>query len=156
MRKFHQVDDIDRIMQVMECAFDPQWGEAWNRRQIADSLVLPNTHYVLKDRAGSQPEHGQPAAGFAMTRHAPGEEELLLIAVDPTQRGKGIGEKLLLDCIRDATERRASRLFLEMREGNPAERLYRRHGFLPIGRRKEYYRSTDGRRIDAITFAREI
>lgn len=155
-RRSLPVDDIDRIMQVMESAFDPQWGEAWDRRQITDSLVFPNTHYVLKDCAGSPPENGQPAAGFAMTRNAPGEEELLLIAVDPAERGKGIGAKLLLDCIRDATERGASRLFLEMREGNPAEHLYRNHGFEPIGRRKQYYRCGDGTRIDAITFAREL
>ncbi|MEO0057507.1 MAG: hypothetical protein RIT17_960, partial [Pseudomonadota bacterium] len=32
---------IDRIMAVMEAAFDPAYGEAWNRRQVADALSMP-------------------------------------------------------------------------------------------------------------------
>jgi ribosomal-protein-alanine N-acetyltransferase len=43
-----------------------------------------------------------------------------------------------------------------MRDGNPAESLYRHHGFAPIGRRPKYYRTTDGERIDAITFSRDM
>jgi [ribosomal protein S18]-alanine N-acetyltransferase len=41
------LDDIDQIMRVMGCAFDPAFGEAWNRRQVEDSLVMGNCHYIL-------------------------------------------------------------------------------------------------------------
>ena len=37
-------DDLDRIMAVMDAAFDPAWAEAWTRRQVGDSLALPSTH----------------------------------------------------------------------------------------------------------------
>lgn len=148
------IDDLDRIMAVMEVAFDPRWGEAWNRRQIEGSLVLPTTHYRLLDSQGQPPPEGQPAAAFAMVRAAPGEEELLLIGVAPEARRRGLGSQLIEILCEDARERSAERLFLEMRENNPAQGLYRACGFEPIGRRKEYYKTSDGKRIDAITFAK--
>jgi len=50
----------------------------------------------------------------------------------------------------------AERIFLEMRANNPAEHLYRECGFEPIGRRPDYYRTLDGTKLDAITFARKL
>lgn len=146
-------DDLDRIMAVIEAAFDPAWGEAWNRRQVADSLAFANTHYRLFDQAGGDAGEHTPAAGFTLVRAAPGEEELLLIAVVPGARGKGLGAAMLRRARDDARERGAERLFLEMRANNPAVGLYRRFGFQPIGRRKDYYRAGDGTKLDAITFA---
>lgn len=34
------MDDIDRIMSVMDAAFPAEFGEAWNRRQVTDALVV--------------------------------------------------------------------------------------------------------------------
>ena len=147
-------DDLDRIMAVMEAAFDPAFGEAWTRRQVGDALVLPNTHYLLAGADGRAPREGEPAAGFVLSRGAADEEELLLIAVDPRRRGRGVGGILLERFIAAASARGAERLFLEMREGNPAESLYRRHGFANVGRRRAYYRRGTGAPLDAITFAR--
>jgi len=148
-------DDLDRIMAVMEAAFDPAFGEAWTRRQVGDALLLPSTHYLIASADGGQPGEDEAAAGFALSRVAFDEEELLLIAVDPRHRGRGIGSALLERFIADAGARGATRLFLEMRDGNPAEALYRRHGFMVIGRRKAYYRRGTGVPLDAITFARD-
>lgn len=148
-------DDVDRIMAVMEAAFDPAFGEAWTRRQVADALVVPGTHYLLIAADHSEPPEGAPAAGFALTRGAVDEEELLLIAVLPELRGRGIGATLLNRVIAAARGRGATRLFLEMREGNSAESLYRRHGFTPVGRRRNYYRRGNDGALDAITFRLE-
>ena len=92
------IDDVDRIMDVMAAAFDPQWGEAWNRNQVSSSLAVPTTHYRLIGADGKPPEEGAMAAGFSMVRAAPGEEELLLIGVKPDNRGGGIGWRLLELC----------------------------------------------------------
>ena len=148
-------DDLDRIMAVMEEAFDPAFGEAWTRRQVSDSLILPNTHYLLAGADGRPPREGQPAAGFTLSRGAADEEELLLIVVHPDHRGRGIGGALLERFIAAASARGAHRLFLEMREGNSAESLYRRHRFESVGRRRHYYRRGSSSPLDAITFARE-
>ena len=149
-------DDLDRIMSVMDAAFDPQWGEAWTRRQVSDSLVFPHTHYRLMDAHQLCPADGRQACGFTLVRAAPGEEELLLVGVIPQARGRGLGEALIASAIADAQSRRADRLFLEARENNPAIALYRRMGFEPIGERKQYYRTSNGRKLDAITFAYKI
>ena len=143
---------IDQIMFVMEAAFDPKWGEAWNRRQVEDALALPNTFAVLS----TDEEADKFCTGFLIARHAPGEEELLLIAVHPEHRRQGHAEKMLSRLTSDARERGASRIFLEMRENNPAAKLYVKFGFEPIGRRKSYYLMSDGNRLDAITYGLSI
>ncbi len=147
------LDDIDRIMAVMDVAFDPAFGEAWNRSQLEGALVMGNCHYGLIARTGGAPEEGTAASGFFLSRHGFEDEELLLFAIDPSTRRLGLGGRLLESFITEARARGAMRLFLEMRQGNPAEHLYRRFGFVPVGRRPRYYRAPDGSRIDAITFA---
>ena len=148
-------DDLDRIMAVMQAAFDPAYGEAWNRGQVGDALVMPNTHYLLAGADGAQPADEEPAVGFALSRGAADEEELLLIAVAPSYRSRGIGAALMQRFIEQARERGVTRLFLEMRDGNTAEALYRKFGFVSIGRRKNYYRRGSGLPLDAVTFALE-
>lgn len=147
------IDDVDRIMAVMEAAFDPAYGEAWTRRQVSDALTMPGTHYLLVGTDGTEPGDGKPAIGFALSRGVVDEEELLLIAVHPDHRGRGIGGRLLGRFIEAARARGATNLFLEMREGNAAEALYRQHGFTRVGRRRDYYRRGSGPPLDAITFA---
>ncbi len=149
-------DDLDRIMAVMEAAFDPAYGEAWTRQQVGDALVLPNTHYLLAGADGRAPAEDEAAVGFVLSRGAAGEEELLLIAVDPEYRGRGIGTALIERFIDESARRGTEKLFLEMRDGNPAERLYLAMGFEPVGRRRQYYRAARNGPLDAITYAREL
>ena len=82
-----------------------------------------------------------------------GEEELLLFAVDPAALGRGIGGRLLERFAKTAELRGSQRLFLEMRDGNPAASLYHKAGFSIVGRRRNYYRRGTGEPRDAITFA---
>lgn len=150
-------DHIDHIMEVMEAAFDPAYGEAWNRRQITDALSMPSTHAMIVDVDGKVMGNGtSEPAGFVLTRAAPGEEELLLIAVMPHLRSRGLGKILIEKLFEAASERGSERIFLEMRRGNPAYHLYRKLGFEPIGERPNYYRLSNGERVDAITFGRSI
>lgn len=144
---------LDAIMRIMEAAFDPQWGEAWNRNQVSSAMVFANTHATLLAADGTAPLDPADAVGFAIVRAAPGEEEILLIAVDPVARRKGLGGTLIATLTASARLRGAERLFLEMRENNPARSLYEAKGFRPIGRRKNYYHLGDAARMDAITFA---
>lgn len=149
-------DPVDAIVAIMEQGFDPAFGEAWNRRQVSEALALPNTHYFLADRTGHAPIDCAASVGFLLSRHGADEEELLLLAVLPDQRRRGIAAALIERFAAEATTRDVSRLFLQMRDGNDAETLYRAHGFIPIGRRCEYYRGPTDKRIDAITFARTL
>lgn len=151
---------LDRVMAVMETAFDPAYGEAWNRRQVSDALMLSNTHALVVDADGAAITDGAgmaaAPAGFVLTRHVLDEEELLLIAVAPGARCRGVGAALIEHLFAAARARGITRIYLEMRRGNPAVHLYRKFGFEPIGERKNYYRMANGERIDAITFGRSV
>lgn len=149
-------DDLDRLMAVMEASFDPHYREAWNRRQVSDSLAMPSTFMLLVDARGELPDAGDDAAGFVLARQAADEIELLLIAVHPDHRGKGLGRKLLRQFFSVSEQRSATSVFLEMRANNPAEKLYRSEGFEQIGLRRDYYRTVTGATIDALTFARRL
>ena len=139
-------DALDKLMAVMEAAFDPAYGEAWSRRQVEDALLLGNCHYRLIAATGQGPLPGERAAGFFLSRTGVEEEELLLLAVEPGARRLGLGQKLLDWLSADARGRGAERLLLEMRRGNPAGNLYSRNGFTQIGIRPNYYRAHGGGR----------
>ena len=151
-----RADDLDHVMQVMERAFDPAYGEAWSRRQVADALVLGNCHCGLITAEGN-PVHAPEdlSAGFYLSRSVLDEEELLLFAVDPAFRRRGLGSRLLRSFVAAAARRGIRRLCLEMRRNNPAARLYAAHGFRPVGVRPAYYRTAAGP-VDAITFEKVL
>lgn len=144
--------DIDRIMMVMATAFDPDFGEAWTRRQVEDALLVGNCHYFLAAPECRHALSGEEVAGFSLSRTGIDDEELLLFAVTPERRNKGIGQYIIDKLISSAKERGVNRLILEMRRDNPAESLYRKNGFRPIGIRRNYYKKSDTSCIDAITF----
>ncbi|MEZ5401435.1 MAG: GNAT family N-acetyltransferase [Bryobacteraceae bacterium] len=77
------------------------------------------------------------ARGFAVRREtAPGEHELLNLAVAPEWRGRGVGRRLLEECV----SRSAGEMFLEVRESNSrAIALYESYGFRRTGVRPAYY-----------------
>lgn len=143
---------IDAVMAVMERAFDPYWREAWSRRQVLDTLTFSSAHLLVIDETGEIPDHPAKAAGFVFSRTVADEEELLLVAVLPEHRGKGLGRILIERFKQNARERGVNHVFLEMRTNNPAERVYRAAGFDQIGKRPAYYRTSDGTPVDAITF----
>jgi [ribosomal protein S18]-alanine N-acetyltransferase len=53
----------------------------------------------------------------------------LAIAVVPSKRGHGIGDELLQALLAKAREGGYQRLSLSVEPGNPARKLYERHGF---------------------------
>ena len=145
-------DDLDRIMAVMVRAFDAQYGEAWNRKQVSDAMLFGHCRYGLIASDGSEPDdHTQDTVGFFLARRVVDEEELLLFAIDPDHRRKGLGQTLLARMVAEARAAGMVRIFLEMRRDNPADALYAAYGFRAIGLRLGYYRSSDGSRIDAIS-----
>jgi len=141
--------DMDATMAVMNRAFDPAYGEAWTRAQCLGLMSLPDVWLSLA-------EEGACVVGFALSRLTLDEAELLLLAVDPDRQGAGVGAALIAGAAAAALARGAGRLLLEVRDDNPALRLYRRAGFQPIGRRAGYYKGPDGGRRDAITLARTL
>ncbi|TRW14893.1 GNAT family N-acetyltransferase [Glacieibacterium frigidum] len=147
--------DIDAMLAVMADAFDPRFGEAWSAVQLGGSLAQIDTWARLV-RETAADGRGAPL-GFSLCRRIVDESELLLVAVVPAARRRGIGGALLETAQRDARLRGSRTMFLEMRDGNAAaSQLYRAQGFVEIGRRRDYYRGIDGNRHDAVTMRRPL
>lgn len=142
-----RVGDVAAAMRVMEAAFDPVYGEAWSTAQLLTLFALPSARVAIA-------WDGERACGFSAARMAGPESELLLLAVDPADRGRGIGKRLMDDWQAWAAEQGAEDYFLEMRADNDAVHLYERAGFSECGRRAAYYRGQDGVMRDAITMRR--
>ena len=137
--------DIDLVERLMDVAFDPRFGEAWTRGQCLGVLAMPGVRLTLA-------WHDDEPAGFAMVRQVLDEVELLLIAVDPAQRRRGVGRALLRGVLADADAGGAGRVHLEVRAGNAAVALYTAAGFAKAGERRGYYKGAGGALRDAHTY----
>ena len=90
--------------------------------------------------------HGRkPPVGFVLARLAAGEGEILTVAVARAHRRQGLGWQLMDAVLRQLHAERAEALFLEVDETNVAAiALYRRLGFIQVGKRPRYFQSDDG------------
>lgn len=95
--------------------------------------------------------------GFVLSRAVAGEAEILTIAVSKAARGSGVGATLLGHHLAALAAAGVTKLFLEVEDGNgPALGLYRRFGFVEVGRRASYYRKPDGTTANAIIMRRDL
>jgi ribosomal-protein-alanine N-acetyltransferase len=144
------LETVGQIMPVMQLAFPAEYGEAWTAPQVAALLMLPGTVLVAAEIDGR-------IVGFALSRCVLDECELLLLAVDPAVRRRGIGQAILRSVKDNAAQRGARQVMLEVRESNvQALALYVRSGFSEIGRRPNYYKAFDGTLLDALSMRVEI
>lgn len=117
----------------------------WSAAEFAGFLASPLVFLLTE---------GQ---GFLLGRVIADESELLTIAVPPDQRGHGLGQALVDAFLDHSRTRGAASAFLEVAEDNaPARRLYTRAGFAESGGRRGYYRSPEGRYLDAILMTRRL
>jgi ribosomal-protein-alanine N-acetyltransferase len=92
-------------------------------------LWKPNsTSWVLEKKA------------FAIWQATSDECELLSIAVEPAERGKGLAKMLMEHCHSELAKLGIEKFFLEARESNVAAlSLYEKLGYKKIAERKKYY-----------------
>lgn len=141
---------LDGVMEVMSDAFSGGFGEGWSRSQCAGILPLSGVMLTLaRDRDGR-------TRGFSLQRTVAGEAELLLLAVHRSVQRCGIGMQLIDRFVERNRAGGATRLHLEVRDGNPATAMYRSFGFSPAGRRLNYYRGSDGQSYDAVTMVLDL
>src|SRR3546814_20458311 len=121
-----RVGDLAAVMRVMDAAFEPAYGEAWTGAQLLTLFALPSARVCLA-------WDGEEACGFSAARIAGPESELLLLAVDPQFRGRGIGGLLIDDWRAWAGEQGAADHFLRMRAYKCAGSLSARAVFAGFG-----------------------
>ena len=121
-----RVSDADAVDRVMQAAFEPRYGEAWTRAQCVGILTMPGVWLTLARIEGD-------VVGFALVRAIIDEAELLLIAVDPACRRRGVAGALMRSMLAECRGRGVRRVHLEVRANNPAVALYAAHGFEKVG-----------------------
>lgn len=141
--------DIAAIMPIMNDAFDPAFGESWTAAQCLSALAIPDCRLLIA-------KADDVVAGFTMSRWVLEMEELLMIGVSRAWQRQNVGSMLLGAIVDHAKAAGRQKLFLEVRDGNVAHDFYRASGFEPIGRRKQYYRGSNGVRPDAVTMAMSL
>lgn len=117
----------------------------WSAAEFAGLAAPPHGIAVLEPQ------------GFALGRQVADEAELLMIAVAPEARRRGLGQALLARFEAAARDRGAARAFLEVAAGNrPARALYAAAGWREAGLRRGYYRRANGPAEDAIVMEKSL
>jgi ribosomal-protein-alanine N-acetyltransferase len=118
-------------------AFRHGWSEAEFERLLTDRNVLC---HLARLSGGTG-----VVAGFVIGRIVEDEAEILMVAVAPSQRRRGLARQLITRHLGRLAARGVRRVFLEVDEGNrPALQLYTRAGFERVGRRAGYYSGPEG------------
>lgn len=134
---------IARIAELERQCFNAPWSEECLASELDNELA----YWIVA-------MEGDAVAGYVGSQTVLGETDMMNIAVHPDHRRKGIAERLLLELIAALKGMDSHCLTLEVRESNePARRLYEKHGFQEIGRRKNYYRDP---KEDALILRKEF
>jgi [ribosomal protein S18]-alanine N-acetyltransferase len=118
------------------------FARPWSDDEFA---ALLDQHAVFGFAARETGRGGDQPVGFVLARLAAGEGEILTVAVARAHRRQGLGWRLMDAVLRELHAERAEALFLEVDETNAAAiALYRRLGFVEVGKRPRYFQSADG------------
>lgn len=140
MEKSH----IKDVLEIEEQSFPTAWSGNTFLQEIESNDLA---YYVVA-------LDGDKVVGYAGMWIILDEGHITTLAVHPSYRQKGIGEKLLLNLINEAKSRYCLRMTLEARPSNfPALRLYEKNGFVSYGLRPGYYSDTGE---DAVIMWKEI
>jgi ribosomal-protein-alanine N-acetyltransferase len=118
----------------------------WTPRRVAKSIAASATNVAVV-------RQGDTLVGFAIMEYGDEEAHVVLFAVHPAYRRKGVGSQLLSWL--EATTRVAGidLIRLEARAQNAAAiSFYRKHGFKELGLRKGYYLGVE----DAVRMAKDL
>jgi ribosomal-protein-alanine N-acetyltransferase len=125
-------DDIPLVREIERQSFPT----VWRAEAYTNELRNPSGCYLVGRWEGR-------VIGFIGMWLIREEAHIATLAVDPPFRRRGLGRQLLIALIREAVRRGATRMTLEVREGNQAaRRLYEGFGFEVIARIGRYYADT--------------
>ncbi|KUK40929.1 MAG: Ribosomal-protein-alanine acetyltransferase [Clostridia bacterium 62_21] len=125
-----RLEHIDQVLEIEKRSFPTPWP-----RQTFEFEVLYNelAEYAVAIDNGR-------VVGYGGMWLVLDEAHITNVAVHPTYRGRHIGRALMLELIRRARARGATRVTLEVRPSNTVARnLYKSLGFVEKGIRRKYY-----------------
>jgi ribosomal-protein-alanine N-acetyltransferase len=136
-----RVQDLPQVLAIERRCF----GNPWTSTLFLQELRIPFSRIVVIRPTDDVEE---PVVGYLCRWFVADEIHILNVAVHPAQRRRGIGAVLMQEALREARERGAEAVTLEVRRSNAgARRLYQALRFEDVGLRRDYY----GRGEDALT-----
>jgi ribosomal-protein-alanine N-acetyltransferase len=146
--------DIEPVLDLERELFpEDAWsvGLFWSELAHARGPYATRSYLVAETRT----PHQEPAlVAYGGLAAVGGTGDIQTIGVLPAHRGTGLGARLLSELLSAAGEFGCHEVLLEVRVDNaPAQRLYERFGFAPIGVRRGYYQPGD---VDALVMRVEI
>jgi ribosomal-protein-alanine N-acetyltransferase len=134
--------DLESVLAIETASFPAPWKREHFVSELESRHSYPYVA-VADDRV----------AGYVCLMSLFEEAQILDIAVDPGQRGKGIALMLMEEAIQVAREKEAELLSLEVRASSIAAiNLYERCGFVSTGLRQKYYEG----REDAVLMEKRL
>lgn len=133
--------DATRIAAMSRDYVEDGLGWGWTPARVVRSIRDKSTNVVIA-------EQGAELAGFGIMKYLDDEAHLLLFAVKPAYRRRGIGSDLLAWLEASAAGAGIELIFLEARETNALARaFYRAHGYRELAVLNGYYGREDAVRI---------
>ena len=127
-------DASQRHLEALEALEQACFSLPWTRDMLLSQLPDENHEFLA-----AEDESGK-LLGYVGMMCVLDEGYISNVAVDPACRRQGIGDLLIRELLARAEKRDLSFVTLEVRKHNaPAIALYRKHGFSPVGLRKNYY-----------------
>ncbi|MBM4345124.1 MAG: ribosomal protein S18-alanine N-acetyltransferase [Deltaproteobacteria bacterium] len=109
------------------------FADAWKAASVRNEVAVEHGRAWLAICAGEP-------VGYLLAWLVGDEAQINRVGVVPLWRGRGLGQALVRNCLAMVAEQGARSALLEVHAGNGAALvLYRRCGFVQIGRRKAYY-----------------
>jgi [ribosomal protein S18]-alanine N-acetyltransferase len=137
MIRLMQAADVNAVARIEKLV----QSHPWSIKQFEEAVTSYQSTVI---------ESNGQIVGFCILQPVLDEANLLLMAIDPSQQGKGLGFQLL-DASVQMLKNNPVQIFLEVRESNiPAIKLYEKSDFHQIDLRKNYYPNPDGSREHAI------
>lgn len=111
------------------------FSHPWSENSLAETMGNGRSLFLLAER------EDEPL-GYLGMEYVLDEGGITNVAVFAAHRRQGVAAALLGELLRRAAALGLATVTLEVRAGNaPAVALYQKHGFVPVGRRKNYYTS---------------
>lgn len=130
-----RLDDVPAVAAIDRASFTLPWSEGSFRSDLTTNSAA---NLIVAEMADGK---GASVAGYIGYWLVIDEAHLSTLAVAPSLRRRGIGERLLEEAMRRAVRQGAEMMTLEVRVSNEAaQRLYEKYGFQLVGRRSRYYK----------------
>jgi ribosomal-protein-alanine N-acetyltransferase len=125
--------DLNRVVYLEETCGLSRWGwDAYYRELSSPEATM------LVARSSTSPDN--EIIGYVAARVVSDEFHINNIAVEPSFRGRRIGQSLLTCALQEGKSMGALYSLLEVRDSNIlARRLYEKCGFREAGKRRNYY-----------------